>query len=622
MNLLDKINYPKNLKKLSIKELQQLSEEIRQFLINNVSQTGGHLASNLGVVELTLALHYVFDTPKDKIIWDVGHQTYVHKLITGRKDRFNTLRQYGGLSGFTKPDESEYDTYIAGHASTSLSLAAGTAVARDMKKQKFNVIAVIGDGAFTGGIAYEGLNNLGQLQKDVIIILNTNSMSISPNVGAIANYFNRIITGTFYNKVKHNLERMLNTFPEFWKKISKWKDRITEIIKGLFVPGILFEEMGFMYVGPEDGHNIKSLVSTLNRLKKIKGRPIVYHIVTKKGKGYKFAENAPDKFHGVSAFDITTGNGKQKSRLTYTDVFGKTIWDIGRNDKNVVAITAAMPDGTGLNLFKEKCPKRFFDVGIAEQYAVAFSAALASSGFKPVVAIYSTFLQRAYDQVIHDVAIAKLPVKFFLDRAGIVGRDGETHQGAFDISYLRAIPNTVILSPRNGEDFRNMIYTAIQYNDGPIFVRYPRYFIPEDFLDFNKPYKLVKIGKIEQLKKGTQTAIIATGIMVEEALKVANMLPEGKVAVFNIGTIKPINEKSLINYFKPFKNIIIMEENAKKGGMNEEIISILNKNNICKNIEVFALPDKFIEHGSPDVLRKVYKLTAAEIYKIISKKFK
>ncbi len=615
--LLEKINYPRDLKKLSIKELKQLAQEIREFLINNISRTGGHLASNLGIVELTIALHYVFDTPEDKIIWDVGHQCYVHKILTGRKNRFDTLRQYKGLSGFPKPSESKYDTYIAGHASTSLSLAAGTAVARDLKNKDFNIIAIIGDGALTGGLAFEGLNNLGHLQKDVIVILNTNEMSIAPNVGAIAGYLNRIITGSVYNKIKTRIEKILLAFPEIGKKLYKWKNKIAEVIKALFVPGVLFEELGFMYVGPEDGHNLKALIKTLRRLKKLKTRPILYHIVTVKGKGYKFAEKEPERFHGISSFDIITGNGSKKEKLTYTEVFGRTILQLGKKDKKIIAITAAMPDGTGLNLFKEKIPERFFDVGIAEQYAVTFAAALASSGYKPVVAIYSTFLQRAFDQIIHDVAIAKLPVKFFIDRAGIVGGDGETHQGAFDISYLKLIPNTTILVPKDGDEFRNMIYTAIEYNKGPIFVRYPRYFIPENEIDFSKPFKKIKIGKINILKQGKEIAIIATGIMVQEALKLAEMFPENKCMVINMNTIKPVNEKQLIELLKPVKLVVVMEENALKGGMNEDIIKILNKYRIYKKTKIFALPDKFIEHGAPDILRKKYGLTAEKIYKII-----
>ncbi len=615
--ILEKINYPRDIKKLSFKELRILAQEIRDFLIKNISRTGGHLASNLGVVELTIALHYVFDTPKDKIIWDVGHQCYVHKILTGRKNKFNTLRQYKGLSGFPKPEESKYDTYIVGHSSTSLSLAAGTAVARDLKKEDFNIVAIIGDGALTGGVAFEGLNNLGHLQKDVIVILNTNEMSIAPNVGAIAGYLNRIITGTIYNKIKNKIEKLLLAFPEIGKRLYKLKNKIAESIKSLFVPGILFEELGFMYIGPEDGHNIKSLIKTLTRLKNIKGRPILYHINTVKGKGYKYAEERPEKFHGVSSFDIITGNGSKKKQLSYTDVFAHTILQIAKRDKKVIAITAAMPEGTGLDLFKKEFPERFFDVGIAEQHAVTFSAALAASGFKPVVAIYSTFLQRAFDQIIHDVAIAKLPVKFFIDRAGIVGGDGETHQGAFDISYLRLIPNTTILVPKNGKEFRNMIYTAIQYNNGPIFVRYPRYVIPEEELNLKNPFKQIRIGSIEILKQGNDIALIATGIMVEEALKLSKMFPEGKCMVLNIRTIKPINEKYLIRLIKPIKNIVILEENALNGGMNEEIIAILNKHKIYKNIKVFALPDKFIEHGDPDVLRAKYYLKAEHIYKKI-----
>ncbi|MBN1899083.1 MAG: 1-deoxy-D-xylulose-5-phosphate synthase [Spirochaetes bacterium] len=619
--LLEKINNPKDLKKFNFTDLDILAREIRDFLINHVSQTGGHLASNLGVVELTLALHYVFNAPKDKIIWDVGHQSYIHKIITGRKDKFSTLRQYKGLSGFPKPTESEYDTFIAGHASTSISLACGLACARDLKKEKYHIVSIIGDGALTGGEAFEGLNNLGHLGKDAIIILNTNEMSISPNVGAIATYLNRIITESLYNKIKTKIENVLKGIPEIGNRLFQLKNKAAELIKAFFVPGILFEELGFMYVGPQNGHDIKTMIQTLKRLKKLKGRPILYHIVTVKGKGYQHAEKSPEKFHGVSCFDVQTGNGTKKDNLTYTDVFGRTILQIGKEDKKVITITAAMPEGTGLELFKSCLPERFFDVGIAEQHAVTSAAMMAKEGFKVAVAIYSTFLQRAIDQIIHDVAISRLPVKFFLDRAGIVGSDGETHQGIFDLSYLRMIPHAVILVPKDGKEFRHMIFTAFQYSHGPIFIRYPRYYIPEKTIDFSMPLKTIPIGPIERLKKGKSMGIIATGIMVQEALNLSDMFPPGQCTVLNLRTIKPLDENQLIEYIKPLKHVIIMEENVTKGGINEEIISVLSKNKIYKKISTFGLPDKFIEHGDPDFLREKYGLKAEQIYRVLSTKY-
>jgi len=616
--ILEKINSPADLKKLNLYELEKLSSEIREFLINNISKTGGHLASNLGVVELTIALHYVFDTPKDKIIWDVGHQCYVHKILTGRKDKFHTLRQFNGLSGFPKPSESEYDTYIVGHASTALSLATGEAVSKDLSNKNYHIIAVIGDGSLTGGLAFEALNNLGHLKKNVLIILNSNEMSISPTTGAIAKYINRIITANFYYKAKDIIDKFILSIPKIGKFLYNIKNKLTEIIKGFLVPGIIFEELGFMYIGPDDGHNLKNLIKRLEDIKKLKpNRPILYHIVTVKGKGYKPAENLPEKFHGIPPFDIITGNNIESNGMSYTELFGKTILQLARKDKKIVAITAAMASGTGLYYFREEFPERFFDVGIAEEHAVVFAASLALNGFKPVVAIYSTFLQRAFDQIIHDVAIAKAPVKFFVDRAGISGEDGETHQGSFDLSYLRLIPNLVITAPKNGEEFRNLIYTALNYNKGPFVVRYPKDVIPEKYIDINKPFKLINLSEIEILNYGKEKAIIATGSMVSEALKLKDKIGENKTLVLNLRVIKPLNEKKLIQYLKPVKEVIVLEENVINGGVGEQISRILNSHNICKKIKIFSIPDKFIEHGSRKILREKYILTAEKILKNI-----
>lgn len=616
------VNNPGDLKKLSIDELKLLADEIREFLLAHVSKTGGHLASNLGVVELTLALHYVFNTPKDRLIWDVGHQSYVHKLLTNRKKKFSTLRQYKGISGFPRPDESEYDTYIVGHSSTSLSLAAGDVVARDLNNKNNNVIAIIGDGALTGGLAYEGLNNLGHLQKDVIVILNTNEMSISPNVGAISHYINRIITGDTYNIIKQKIEKVLLGIPAIGDKLFNLKNKVMEALKLILVPGGLFEELGFMYVGPENGHDLRAMIHTLKKIKKLKGRPILYHIITKKGKGYKYAEKKPSLFHGVSEFNVNTGCASSKGGISYTKIFSETILRLAKEDKKITAITAAMPEGTGLADFQRKFPKRFFDVGIAEQHAVTFSSALAQNGYKPVVAIYSTFLQRAYDQLLHDVAIFQQPVRFFIDRAGIVGQDGETHQGIFDISFLRTIPNAVILSPRNGQQFMDMIYTAIQYDKGPIFVRYPRYNIPECDLDLNRKFKMIKIGNIEHVRKGSKIAVITTGVLIEQARRAAQILKDEfrlDLSIYNVQTIMPLNEKQLIKIGNSYKNIFIIEENVINGGLGESVLNIFNYYNIMKNIKLIGINNCFVEHGAPDLLRKKLNLNAEKMVQTIKK---
>lgn len=621
--ILEKINNPSDLKKLAKKDLKILAKEIREFLLKHVSQTGGHLASNLGVVELTIAIHYVFNMPKDRLILDTGHQSYVHKILTGRKHRFPTLRQYNGLSGFPKPDESKYDPYIVGHSSTSLALAAGTVVSRDLNNEKYNVISVIGDGALTGGLAFEGLNNLGHLQKDVIVILNTNEMSISPNVGAISNYINRIIAGQVYNRIKVRIEKVLLGIPAIGMRLFNLKNKIMEALKSIFIPGVLFEELGFLYIGPADGHDIRTLIHTLRKIKRLKTRPILFHVITKKGKGYKYAESMPSKFHGVTKFDVATGTTSPKEGISYTDVFSETILRIAEQDKKVVAITAAMPDGTGLSMFQKRFPDRFFDVGIAEQHAVVFAAALAKNRYKPVVAIYSTFLQRAYDQIIHDVAISKLPVKFFLDRSGIVGQDGETHQGIFDISYLRTIPGAVILSPGNGNEFMDLIYTAVNYNKGPIFVRYPRFKIPEKKIDFNRKLKNISIGDIKLVYKGKETGIFATGVMVSYSLDAAKILRSKyklNPFVFNVRCIQPINEKLLLTFVKNLKNIFIIEENIINGGFGESLLNIFNKNKIRKNVALIGINNEFITHGSPDLLRDKINLSSRKIAQTIAKK--
>lgn len=621
--VIEKINSSKDVKKLSFKQLRILVKEIREFLLQSVADTGGHLASNLGVVELTVALHYVFDIPKDKIIWDVGHQSYIHKILTGRKDQFVTLRKFDGLSGFPKPAESDSDSFITGHASTSLSLAAGFAVARDLKHQKNNIIAVIGDGALTGGLAYEGLNNLGHLKKNVIVILNTNEMSISNNVGAISYYIDRIITGRHYNQMKLKIEKMLRMIPGIGNRLLNLKNRLTEAIKSIFVPGILFEELGFLYIGAEDGHNLELLIKRLKKIKSLKGdRPILYHIYTKKGKGYIPAEKQPAKFHGIPKFDISTGETLKKEKFNYTDVFSKTIVQLAQKDERIVAITAAMPEGTGLHLFQKKFPHRFFDVGIAEQHAVTFAAALAKQGLKPVVAIYSTFLQRAYDQLIHDVGILKLPVKFFIDRAGIVGEDGETHQGLFDISYLRSIPGYVIMSPKNGSEFMDLIFTALNYDKGPICVRYPRYNIPEDNIDFSRKLKKISIGTNEILICGHECIIFAAGTMVQNSIQAINILKQHNIipSLINLQTIYPIDENILLKQVNKNKHIFIIEENVMNGGVGEYLLTLFNKLQIQTDITLINAGNNFIPQGTPDLLRDKYGLSPQKIAQTIMDK--
>ncbi|MEN6461223.1 MAG: 1-deoxy-D-xylulose-5-phosphate synthase, partial [Syntrophomonas sp.] len=470
--ILDLINSPQDVKELSIPQMNQLADDLRQILINSVAQCGGHLAANLGVVELTIALHYVFDSPKDKIIWDVGHQSYVHKILTGRKDKMLSLRQYGGISGFPRPEESVHDAFNAGHSSTSISAALGMALARDLQNQKHSVVAVIGDGALTGGMAFEALNHAGNEGRDLIVILNDNEMSISRNVGAMSSYLNRLRTAPRYSQKKEEIESALNRIPRIGRNLARAAGRVKDTVKYLVVPGILFEELGFTYIGPVNGHDLDELTLVLANARQMKG-PVLIHTLTEKGRGYEPARQNPDVFHGVGPFDVKTGRQFKKAVKTYTEIFGSCIVDMAKNDARIVAITAAMGGGTGLNDFASMYPKRFFDVGICEQHAVTMAAGMAKAGLKPIVCLYSTFLQRAYDQIIHDVALPKLPVIFAIDRAGLVGEDGATHQGAFDMSFLRIIPNLTIMAPTDENELVDMFYTAMDLN-GPVAIRYPR----------------------------------------------------------------------------------------------------------------------------------------------------
>ena len=600
-SILDKINSPDDLKKIPLEQLPELAREIREKIISVVSRTGGHLASNLGVVELTLALHYVFNSPKDKIIWDVSHQCYTHKILTGRKDGFDNLRQYEGLSGFTKRTESEYDPFGAGHASTSISSALGMACARDQKGEDYKVVAVIGDGALTGGIAFEGLNNTGAQRKDLLVILNDNTMSISPNVGAISKYLTGLLTDEKYNKLKKEVWDLVGKFKRR-DKIRAMVAQVEESVKGFLVPGIIFEKLGFRYFGPIGGHEVNQLIRTLEQLKNLKG-PILLHLLTQKGKGYKFAEEDSPRFHGIGKFDKVTGESNDAGKITYTDVFGQTMVKLAERDEKVVAITAAMCLGAGLLDFSLKFPKRFFDVGIAEQHATTFACGLAACGLKPVFAVYSTFLQRAYDQVIHDMALQNLPVILTIDRSGLVGEDGPTHHGAFDLSYLRQIPNIVVLAPKDGNELKDMLYTAVTWGKSPLAIRYPRTAIPDKRI--KEDFKQIPLDRWEVLREGKNLLILATGSMVYPALEAADKLyPEGiEAEVVNCRVLKPMDEKYLLYSLKRFDKVLTVEENSLAGGFGSAVAEfIMEKGPLNVKLKRMGIPDKFIPHGSRKVL--------------------
>ena len=616
--ILKKINYPQDLKDLTFKELDTLSSEIRELIIKIISQNGGHLASSLGVVELTIALHYVFNTPDDKIVWDVGHQSYAHKILTGRKDRFSTIRKYKGLSGFPHPEESIYDPFTAGHASTSISVSLGIAEAMRHLKEENYVIAVVGDGSLTGGLAYEGLNHAGRFKKNFIVILNDNEMSISPNVGAIAAYLSKVTTGTRYMKFRKEIETLLKSIPKIGSQVAKQIRKLEEAIKSLIVPGIIFEELGFKYVGPIDGHNIHYLIETLKNVKEIEN-PVLVHVVTQKGKGYKYAEENPCIFHGVTSFDIESGNfSKQKSIIpSYTQIFGETVLKLADKDERVIAITAAMAEGTGLYGFRDRFPERFYDVGIAEQHGITFAAGIASKGLKPIVAIYSTFLQRGFDQIIHDVCIPNLPVIFAIDRSGIVGSDGVTHQGVFDISYLRFMPNMIVMSPKDENELQHMLYTAINMNQ-PVAIRYPRSIGAGVVLD--KEFKSIEIGKAEILKKGKDVALLAIGNMVHPSLLASEKLERDgiRTSVINARFIKPLDIDTLCNIASEVKTVITIEENVIQGGFGSAVLEILNENGLSNSVSRrIGLPDEFIEHGSQDELREKFGLDIESIIKVV-----
>lgn len=618
--VLDSVNMPEDIKKLNIGQLNRLALELRSFVLENVSKTGGHLASNLGIVELTLALHYCFDAPKDKIVWDVGHQAYIHKILTGRKDKFTTLRQLDGLSGFPKPSESEYDTFTAGHSSTSISIALGFACARDMRGSDEKVVAVIGDGSLTGGVAFEALNNAGRSNSNIIVVLNDNQMSISGNVGALSRHLGELRTERGYIEAKNDVKKLLNRFPDSEKMVNKIK-RTKNRIKYLFIPGVIFEELGFKYIGPVDGNNIESLIEVINRAKNIEG-PVLIHVKTKKGKGYKYAENNPSAYHGVSAFDLSTGASIKKSnKPTYSDVFGKTMCSMADEDDKIVAVSAAMGNGTGLSKFISKHPSRFYDVGIAEQHAVSFSAALAKNGFRPVFAVYSTFLQRAYDEIMQDVCLQNLHVVFAVDRAGIVGADGETHQGIYDISYFTHMPNMTVMMPKNGIELEKMLRYAVYNIDGPVAVRYPRGNISDIYSENTSE---IEFGKAELLEDGEKIAVISAGAVCDNAARVCEMLKNDgyNPMLINMRFAKPVDKEMLKLAAEKCGYIFTLEDNVIDGGAGMAVLEALNDMELMNDVKVhsYAFPDKFIEHGTRDQLFERYKLDSESIYKDIKER--
>lgn len=617
--ILEKINEPKDLKQLNIEEQKELAEEIRKELLNIVSKNGGHLASNLGVVELTIAIHTVFNAPMDKIVWDVGHQSYVHKMLTGRKNQMNTLRKLNGLAGFPKTCESEYDAFNTGHSSTSISVATGMARARDLLKEDYKVIAVIGDGSLTGGMALEALNDAGASRTNVIVILNDNEMSISKNVGGIPTFLSKLRTRKLYTRANTRIKRLTLKIPRVGEKIVDLVRRAKKTIKQVFIPNMFFEDIGFTYLGPVDGHNIEKLESILKIAKDVKG-PVLVHIITKKGKGYKFAEENPDKFHGISPFNIETGEKLGKSQKDYSKVFGEKLVSLAEKDEKIVAVTAAMKDGTGLKEFANKFPERFFDVGIAEQHAVGLIAGMAKAGLKPVLPLYSSFLQRGYDQLVHDIALQNIPVTICIDRAGIVGNDGETHHGIFDMSFASAIPNLNILAPKDFEELEDMLEFAVNYN-GPVLIRYPRG--GEGSNKIEKEKQDIELGKAEVLKQGKDISLIAIGKMVDRAVEVSNILEEKGIdaEIVNVRFLKPIDKDCILNSIEKTGKAVTMEDGILNGGLYTAVLEAVNKSNL-ENIKIIPVgyDDTFITHGSTAELEEKMRTDAKSIAQTIEEK--
>ena len=617
--VLEKINHPNDIKNLKKEELPLLADEIREFLIRTISESGGHLASNLGVVELTMAMHLVFDLPKDKMIWDVGHQAYTHKLLTGRRENFANLRKFGGMSGFPKRCESSCDSFDTGHSSTSISAGLGLAQAREITGEDYSVISVIGDGALTGGMAYEALNNAAQIRKNFIIVLNDNEMSISRNVGGMSKYLSSVRTKEGYAELKLRVERTLSAIPVIGRPLAYGLYQLKNGIKQFLVPGMLFEDMGITYLGPVDGHNVQEMIRVFKEAKRVQ-HAVLVHVITKKGKGYKPAEENPARFHGVEPFDIKTGNPlKKKEFPSYTDVFSEKICELAGKNKRIVALTAAMPDGTGLTKFAKEFPKRFFDVGIAEEHAVTFGAGLAAAGMKPYIAVYSSFLQRSYDQILHDVCIQDLPVVFAIDRAGLVGGDGETHQGIFDLSYLNSIPNMSIFAPKNKYELADILKYSVHY-DGPLAIRYPRGEAYDGLKEFRQP---IVYGKSEIIYKEKDIALLAAGSMVKVAEEVRKQLKEKgyRVSLVNARFVKPLDEACIEELCQTHRLIVTMEENVLNGGFGEIVTRFINGLDYQGKILNIGVPNFYLEHGAVELLRKECGLDAESIVKKVSRTF-
>jgi len=625
--LIDSINSPADLRRLKLVDLPVLAKEIRHEMISTVSKTGGHLSSSLGAVELAIAIHYSFDTPRDRVLWDVGHQAYAHKMLTGRARYFSTLRQLGGLSGFPNKDESgEYDMFTCGHSSTSISTGLGLVMSGDLDKDRRRVIAVIGDAALAGGMAFEALNHAGQSKKNMIVVLNDNELSITKSVGALSRYLNRIITNPAYNKIRSDVERVLMRIPRFGFRAYRAARKLEEGLKNLLIPGMLFEELGFRYFGPIDGHNAAQMITVFKNLVNL-NEPILIHVITKKGKGYKFTEERPSEFHSTGPFDIETGVAiKKAAKETFTEAFSDKIVELGKQNRKVVGVTAAMIDGTGFDKFAKMYPERFYDVGISEEHAVGLSAGLARGGYRPVVAIYSTFLQRAYDQIIHDVCLQDLPVVFCLDRAGLVGEDGPTHHGVFDIAYTRHIPNLTVMAPKDPDELKAMLAYAAGQNK-PVAMRFPRGALPTLTNDATLIYakhgletEPVRTGKAEVIKEGRDIAIIAIGSMVSTAVEISAILLKKRIdaAVINARFVRPIDGQMIEEVCASCKRIVTIEEGVLEGGFGSAVLEFIEKENI-KGVRVkrFGLPDRFIEHGRRDELFKKYNLTPAAICDVI-----
>ena len=609
--MLEKIQKPNDIKKIPADQLPALAEEIREFIIESLSKTGGHLASNLGVVELTIAMHRVFDLPKDKLIWDVGHQSYTHKILTGRKDGFETLRREGGISGFPKRSESDCDVFDTGHSSTSISAGVGYVRARELKKENYSVVSIIGDGALTGGMAYEALNNAASLKSNFIIVLNDNEMSITENVGGMSSYLSGLRTASAYTDFKMDVTKALNRIPGIGPGMVDAMRKTKSSIKQIIIPGMLFEDMGLKYLGPVDGHNIPQLIKTFQEAKRFEG-PILVHVLTQKGRGYEPAMRHPARFHGAGPFDVKTGLPVGKSNPTYTDVFSTVMRKMGDRRKDVAAVTAAMMTGVGLKRFSNMFPDRCFDVGIAEEHAVTFAAALSLGGITPVVAIYSSFLQRAYDQIMHDVCMQNLHVVFAIDRAGLVGYDGETHHGIFDLSYLGSMPNMTILAPKNLWELSDMIKFAVDY-DGPIAVRYPRGEAYTGLKEFRAP---ICLGKSEVIHEGSRVALLAVGSMVKMAEEVQKQLKERMdmdAALVNARFVKPIDEELLRSFADTYELVVTLEENVKDGGFGERVLAFAEEEDLPFGVEIIALPDRFIPHGSVSYQMKQVGFTPEDI---------